>query len=238
MTAQFDKYQAMGAYHWRECDRGSREFNPPLVARFEMIARRVTGGSVLDVGAGDGYLSGLVAPKCEKLAALEHDEAGVSIARQMLLAFGNVRVCRGSAYALPFTESQFDVVMMADVIEHLEHPEGAVEEMARVLKPEGTTYVSTPRKVPDRVWDHRHVKEYRPEEFEELLGGAFAEVRLVFAWPKMWMDLYRTRLGWRLLKAAGRLGFNPFARESDRPDTACQMLAICRQPRTRKTGAD
>jgi hypothetical protein len=28
MTAQFDKYQAMGAYHWRECDRGSREFNP------------------------------------------------------------------------------------------------------------------------------------------------------------------------------------------------------------------
>lgn len=229
---QFDKYELMGAYHWQECDRGSKHFNPPLAARYDMIVKRVNAGSALDVGAGDGYLAGLLAQKCDLVTAIEYETAGVQLARKMLAGFGNVDVMQGDTYDLPFADNKFDWVLMADVIEHLERPQDAVDEMSRVVSKEGIVYITTPQWRPDRIWDKRHVQEFRPEEFRDLLIANFESVELRFAWPRFWSDLYRTRLGWRLLKLFGRAGFNPFARESVQPVGYCQMLAICRRPRS------
>lgn len=227
----FDKYERMGAYHWQECDRRSKQFNPPLAARYEMIAKRVRGGRALDVGAGDGYLTSLLARQCESVTAIEYEPSGVELAREMLGGYGNVDVMQGDTYCLPFDTAKFDWVLMADVIEHLDDPEVAVSEMARVVCPGGTVLVTTPQWRADRIWDERHVKEFRPEEFRELLLHSFGSVELKFAWPRFWSDLYRTPIGWRLLKLFGRAGFNPFSQESERPERYCQMLAICSQPR-------
>ncbi|QKT09258.1 methyltransferase domain-containing protein [Gordonia sp. X0973] len=43
----------------------------------------------------------------------------------------------GSAYALPFPDDTFDAVRCERVFQHLEHPERATAEIARVLKPGG-----------------------------------------------------------------------------------------------------
>ncbi|MFC1630622.1 class I SAM-dependent methyltransferase [Pseudomonadota bacterium] len=226
----FDKYENMGAYHWRECDRKSRDYNPPLASRYQMIASRVNGGNALDLGAGDGYLAGMLSKKCETVTAIEYEPSGVQLARQMLNDYGNVEVLQGDTYSLPLADDQYDWVLMADVIEHLEWPEQAVSEMARVVSGDGTVLVTTPQWRPDRVWDVRHIKEYRPEELKDLLLQFFMSVELAYAWPQVWSDIYRTRLGWRLLKFAGRAGFNPFAKESISPEGYCQMLAICSKP--------
>lgn len=227
---EFDKYTTMGAYHWKECDRRSWDFNPPLVARYEMIARRVNCRDVLDLGAGDGYLSSLVASRCHQVVALEADADGVAQARQMLSGYPNVRVEQGSAYAIPYPPESFDVVMMADVIEHLEAPENAVAEVTRVLKQDGVALVTTPKWRADRVWDTRHVKEYTPSDFKGLLASHFECVEMRYAWPQRWSDCYRTPLGWRIIKLLGRLGVNLFGAESTDPNGFCQMLAIARRP--------
>jgi hypothetical protein len=96
---------------------------------------------------------------------------------------------------------------------------------------DGTAYITTPVWRPDRIWDTRHVKEYRADELEALLAPHFGTIEMAFAWPRFWSDLYRTRIGWRALKYAGRLGVNPFTRESGDSAGYCQMLAVCRQPR-------
>jgi 2-polyprenyl-3-methyl-5-hydroxy-6-metoxy-1,4-benzoquinol methylase len=230
--AVFDKYERMGAYHWRECDRGSKVYNPPLAARYGMVTRRVGTGRALDLGAGDGYLSGRLAETCAEVVALEYEPSGVALASKMLADRPNVTVRQGSTYELPFEDRSFDAVVMADVIEHLDTPEQAVREMARVVAADGEVLVSTPQFRSDRVWDERHVKEYTPEEFAALMGIGFEDVKLVFAWPRAWSDFYRTKVGWRLLRLAGRLGFNPFAIESDNANGFCQMLAVCRKPRS------
>jgi SAM-dependent methyltransferase len=49
-----------------------------------------------------------------------------------------------SAETLPFGASAFDTVLCTEVIEHLRHPAGAIEEMARVLKPGGHLILSAP----------------------------------------------------------------------------------------------
>lgn len=227
----FDKYELTGAYHWRECDRSSSVFNPPLVARYGMITARAVGAHALDIGAGDGYLTAQLAKRCAKVTGLEYDAAGVQLAAKMLANIENAGVSQGSAYKLPYADRSFDVLTMADVIEHLDTPECAVREMARVAKCEATTFVTTPQKRADRVWDTRHVKEYTAGELASLLEIGFAKVELVFAWPRFWSDFYNTRIGWRVLRWSGRMGFNPFRQESADPEGYCQILAIAREPR-------
>ncbi|MDQ0463120.1 SAM-dependent methyltransferase [Caulobacter ginsengisoli] len=230
-TAVFDKYEAMGAYHWRECDRRSKVYNPPLAARYEMVLRQAPQGRVLDVGAGDGYLSGRLAEQCREVVGLEYEPSGVALAQSMLQGRGNVSVRQGDSYALPFEDASFDGVVMADVIEHLDDPDRAVAEMARVVRDDGVVLVTTPHWRSDRVWDERHVMEYTAEQLRERMAASFAEVTLQFGWPKVWSDLYRTRVGWRLLRAVGRLGVNPFFAQSDTAAGHYQILAICRRPR-------
>ena len=45
---------------------------------------------------------------------------------------------------LPFEDSSFDLVHMAEVIEHLVHPDRAMEEVYRILRPQGYLVLSTP----------------------------------------------------------------------------------------------
>lgn len=234
MAAKYDrfaKYQEMGAYHWRECDRGSNIYNPPLVARYKLVLDRIPAGRVLDVGAGDGYLSGQLAERCAEVMGLEYEPDGVDLAGRMLAGRPNVSVRQGDAYNIPFESGGFDGVVMADVIEHLHEPGRAVLEMARVVKPDGVVLVTTPHWREDRPIEANHVTEYTAEQLADLLAPGFGDVRMVFSWPRMWSDFYRTRAGWRLLRLAGRMGFNPFVRESETADGFGQILAICRQPR-------
>ena len=228
---KFDKYDDGGAYHWRECDRRSPYFNPPLLARYSMVLTRAQGIRALDVGAGDGYLTARLAEKCESVIGLEYEAAGVAVANKMLADISNAFVQHGSAYEMPFEDGSFDVITMADVIEHLDAPEQAVLEMARVAAPGSVNYVTTPQWRPDRVWDKRHVKEYTPSELKQLMEVGFNSVEMVYAWPRHWSDFYRTKIGWRALRLAGKMGFNPFTSESSLPEGYCQMLAIARSPK-------
>lgn len=226
--SHFDKYNDQGSYHWRECQKWGRHYNPPLHARYIAIAKRVKGKRVLDAGAGDGFLSALMAPSNVSVTSLEQDLDGHHLAKHLLAEHENIDVVHGSVYDIQFPDNSFDVVVHADVIEHLENPQKAVSEFARVLKPAGVALVSTPQRRPGRLWDSRHCKEYDPVEFRDLLLINFRHVQIVHLWPKRWFDFYETRLGWRALKLAGSLGFNPFVTESISSAGMYQMLAIAR----------
>lgn len=221
----------MGAYHWIECDPRSPQYNPPLVARYQMVADRIARGSrLLDVGCGDGYLIGLVHTRCENVVGIEPDATAVVLAHRQLRDQRRIAVVQGRGSELPFGGRRFDVVVLADVIEHLEDPAGCLAEVARVVTAEGTVLVTTPKWRPDRRWDPLHVIEYTPDELRQCLQAHFAHVHLSFFWPLWWSDLYATRVGWRLVRVAARRGFNPFLRRGNIPHRFGQILAVCTQP--------
>lgn len=226
----FDKYEVLGAYHWDECDSRSPRFNPPLVARYEVVTSRVEAADrVLDMGCGDGYLLGQLAARCCSAVGIEFEPAAVAHASRRLVGRDRCTVLQGSVYALPFPDREFDVVVMADVIEHLEDPGQAVQEAARVLKIGGRLLVTTPKWRSDRRWDPRHVREYKPEELRECLALAFEDVRLRYFWPTRWSNWYSTRIGWRLIKWYARALPNPFLVESGDPHGFGQILAVARR---------
>lgn len=227
---RFDKYDLVGAYHWDECDPRSPRFNPPLVARYEIVATRVEiTDRVLDMGCGDGYLLGRLAARCQSAVGIEFEPSAVALALQRLSTCDRCTVLQGSVYELPFPDGEFDAVIMADVIEHLENPVQAVQEAGRVLKAGGRLLMTTPKWRPDRRWDPRHVREYKPDELRECLASTFTDVCLSYFWPSRWSNWYSTRIGWKLIKWYARALPNPFLEESGDPDGYGQILAVARR---------
>ena len=96
----------------------------------------------LDVGSGTGFLS-------LELAARGHRVIGVDFAPSMIaLAEGKaaerglmVRFEQADAEQLPFAPASFDLVISRHVLWTLPHPEAAIDEWSRVLRPGGRLVV-------------------------------------------------------------------------------------------------
>ena len=106
-----------------------------FVQRFRLQGRRV-----LDIGCGRGN---------NTLHFLDSDNTAVGMDLQpSLIADFRSRTespaVMGDACCLPFRDQCFDVVCFSEVIEHLEKPQDALNEIARVVKPGGFIIVSIP----------------------------------------------------------------------------------------------
>ena len=55
-----------------------------------------------------------------------------------------IHVDKGDFTQMNYPEHHFDVIVMLDVIEHLENPLEALQSVERILKPGGALYLSTP----------------------------------------------------------------------------------------------
>ena len=94
----------------------------------------------LDAGCGDGrYLAALAADLPARRAGVDLSERILETARQRVEA--DYR--QGSIEALPFADREFDLVLCTQVIEHVLDADGAVAELARVLRPGGALVIST-----------------------------------------------------------------------------------------------
>jgi SAM-dependent methyltransferase len=102
-----------------------------------------------------------------------------------------------SGFALPFADASFDLVTSFQVLEHVPDPAPFLAELARVTRPGGSVILATPnaatRLYPGMTpWNRFHVREYRADELETLLTGAFAGVAVLgmFGAP----ELYETEI--------------------------------------------
>lgn len=93
---------------------------------------------VLDVGSGRGFLAEKMCSKTELYV-----ECDVSITALELNGNRGTRI-NCDAESLPLRDDTFDVVVCAEVIEHLVDPQSCVREMSRVLSQGGVLVVTVP----------------------------------------------------------------------------------------------
>ncbi|MCZ6688653.1 MAG: methyltransferase domain-containing protein [Planctomycetota bacterium] len=113
--------------------------------------------SVLDVGCGGGdFLLEIE----KRLGSGGSFFAGIDVVpvriRHSLKKFQskpNFIAVLGSAEELPFADRQFDLITCTEVLEHIEHPEAALHEIARVLRPGGTLCLSSPNLTATDFWE-------------------------------------------------------------------------------------
>ncbi|HZP31566.1 MAG TPA: class I SAM-dependent methyltransferase [Acidimicrobiia bacterium] len=144
---------------------------------------------VLDVGCGEGQLSRRAAARLGPgafLTGVDPTWAQLEVARAR---GGPVHYARGRAEALPFAAGSFDAVVICLTLEHVEPFEPAIEEVARVLGPDGrfVLFLNHPLlQTPGSGWIDDHILEeqywrvgpYLPDDaaVEEVSPG----VRLPF----------------------------------------------------------
>ncbi len=90
--------------------------------------------------AGCGSLSYVKVPGGPRITGIDISEK--QLARNETLA----RRILGDLQTHPLAEGQFDCTICWDVLEHLPHPEQALENMLRAAKPEGLLIVSVPNR--------------------------------------------------------------------------------------------
>ena len=106
----------------------------------EWFAGRLAGLRVADLGCGGGLLAvPLLLEDKADVVGVDIGAASVAAARSR----GGERFVRGDVLRVPFAAGAFDLVLLSDVVEHVEDVARALREASRVLRPDGRCYVST-----------------------------------------------------------------------------------------------
>jgi SAM-dependent methyltransferase len=100
-----------------------------------------TGLKLLDLGCRDGTLTAEYAPGNEVIG-VDIDDAALERCRQRL-GIETLQLNLNSE-RLPFADGSLDVVITAEILEHLQFPDDAVAEVHRVLAPGGLFLGSVP----------------------------------------------------------------------------------------------
>lgn len=146
------------------------------MVRYRFATRFVAGKRVLDVASGVGY-------GCEMLKAAGASEVvGVDYSPEATryaaarYASRQPHYLVGDAESLPFGDGQFDVVVSFETIEHLPRPQRFLQQVKRVLRPDGLLIVSTPNRGVFTEGNRFHLNEFTFDELQDCLSRSFTHV--------------------------------------------------------------
>lgn len=162
-TGQF-KLEDAASYNpvARSFDRFTRIVTTPLARRMVLLGRVAKSDRVLDIGTGSGIvaLNAMELVPGVSVTGIDLSDGLLSLARSgarehkdSIAAF-----VKGDAERLPFAEHSFDAALSLFALLHFPHPEQAVAEMWRVLRPGGKLVIgigSGPPWSSPRGWAHR-----------------------------------------------------------------------------------
>ena len=153
------------------------------LSRLNFIRTRFEGQSVLDAGCGVGFGTSFIAENgAERVLGIDISaEALAHVAehhQENSPGFGAM-----DATKLALRDESFDLVCSLELIEHLVDTELYLSEVCRVLRPEGSYFMSTPnQKISSTAggeasWSF-HVQEFTLNELRELLEAYFERVEI------------------------------------------------------------
>jgi 2-polyprenyl-6-hydroxyphenyl methylase/3-demethylubiquinone-9 3-methyltransferase len=120
--------------------------NRPRVGFYLHELGDLGGRLVLDAGCGGGLVARELAAAGAEVVGVDRSLGSLGVARR---AVGSpFRPAQGRLERLPFASGSFDVVVAADVLEHLPDLPAAVAELARVLAPGGSFLFDTINRTP------------------------------------------------------------------------------------------
>lgn len=136
----------------------------------EALLRLMPPMVIADLGAGEGAFALLLAERAAKVIAVDTSAKMIEVGRELAArhAVKNVEFRLGDMEELPIEDASVDLVFFSQSLHHALHPERAVQEAARILKPGGRVVVL------DLV-KHRF-EEARELYADEWLGFSEAEL--------------------------------------------------------------
>jgi len=138
---------------------------------------------VLDIASGVGYGSNLLAQKAQKVFGIDISEKTIKDAMSNYTR-PNLSFQIGSCSSIPLETHSVDLVVSFETIEHHDEHEAMMNEIKRVLKPDGLLLISSPdKKYYSDIPSYNnpfHIKELYFNEFKALIGKHFSHTDFYF----------------------------------------------------------
>lgn len=138
-----ERYDGRGAVSVvRPTRRPADRFEAALAS----LLQRFRGGSVLELGAGDGGVARALLGAMPSITSYSAIDLSPPRVAQMQAGMGDprFRAMVGRAEEIPEEAGMADLIVMVAIIEHLVDPIGAMQRVRRHLRPGGMVYVDTP----------------------------------------------------------------------------------------------
>lgn len=156
---------------------------------------------VLDAGCGTGHTALAFAPRVAQVIGLDFTEGMVAQGRQLAQARGitNVEFRLGDVEKLAFGATSFDLVVSRYSAHHWPHPNNALREFQRVLKPGGYFILDdivalddltcdTYLQAIELLRDPSHVRDHTVMQWIGMLTAAnFVDIAVVYT-GAVWID--------------------------------------------------
>ena len=118
----------------------------------KLIVNNINTSMLLDIGSGLGYLTYAL-----NMAGYNTIGADISIeaVNNAKSRFGNYYLCADISELIRLFPGKFDVVILAELLEHVESPIDFIESVKKLLKPYGSIIITTPNKSfysDDLIW--------------------------------------------------------------------------------------
>jgi ArsR family transcriptional regulator len=136
----------------------------------EALLRLLPPMVIADLGTGEGAFALLLAERAKKVIAVDSSQKMIEVGREQALRHGvkNIDFRLGDMEELPIRDARVDLVFFSQSLHHALHPERAVAEANRILRPGGRIVILDLAK-------HRF-EEARELYADERLGFSEAEL--------------------------------------------------------------
>ena len=154
----------MEGYYWWYV--GKRKLVFSLLQKFSY-----TKGRVLDVGCGTGFLLNELRKRGYSAFGLENERKALDLSYDQKIH----GVIRGEAENPPFKKDSFDIILLLDLLEHLEDDILALKRLSEILTKEGCLLITVPAFSflwgrHDEVFHHK--RRYTSKRLEKTLYDA------------------------------------------------------------------
>jgi SAM-dependent methyltransferase len=169
-------------HEWADPTPGSPSWGDHR-GRYHFGAGFVRGRYVLDIACGSGLGADILLDTGAK-GVVGVDTAPEALARTRERRPRGASLCRADGARLPFRDGSFGAVTSFETLEHVREPDRLLDELHRVLGPDGVLVLSTPNALHTKPIDGTprnpfHVREFTPTELENILTARFRQVELL-----------------------------------------------------------
>lgn len=182
----YDKYHAKNPLYKHLVNRFLKTLSCIVMSKPEILA-------ILEVGCGNGYLLNY-ARGIRNFSRAEGVDINKTIVEKAKKTYPDLKFFAGSVYGLNYADSEFDLVLACEVLEHLENPDKALDEIKRVAQK--YCIISVPREPLWRVFNIArgayifslgntpgHIQHWGKKDFLRLLEKHFSIEEIYYPLP-------------------------------------------------------
>lgn len=143
-----------------------RELFLQHIGRYLFASSYVCGKTVLDAACGSGYGTAILAQRAYRVVGIDISKEAVAYCKQYYQS-DNTQFVNMDCTNLAFPKESFDLIVSFETLEHVKKVERFVQELHRVLKPDGQLIISTPNRDIYALYNKNRKNEYHTREFDE-----------------------------------------------------------------------